>query len=91
MRVAFGASRGRILQMVIGHGLKLSVAGVVGGVLVAVALTRLIASLLVGVRPTDPLTFSLTALAFFAIATIACMLPGLRASRMDPTVALREH
>jgi putative ABC transport system permease protein len=91
VRVAFGATGANVLQMVIGHGLKLSLAGVLGGVLAAIGLTRVISALLVGVRPTDPLTFGLTAVAFFVIATIACLLPGLRAARMDPTVALRDH
>jgi putative ABC transport system permease protein len=91
VRVAFGATRARVLQMVIGHGLKLSLAGVVGGALAAIGLTRVISALLVGVKPTDPLTFGMTAVAFFAIATVACLLPGLRAARMDPTAALRDQ
>jgi predicted permease len=90
VRVAFGAPRASILKLVVGHGLTLSGAGIIAGVLGAFGATRILSSMLVGVAPTDPLTYSTTALGFLAVTAIACMLPGLRAARMDPTAALRD-
>ncbi|MEX2281304.1 MAG: ABC transporter permease [Gemmatimonadota bacterium] len=90
VRVAFGAPRSRILQLVVGHGLKLSAAGIAAGVLAAFGATRILSTLLVGVAPTDPLTYGTTAVGFLAVTAIACFLPGWRAARMDPTAALRD-
>ncbi|MEX2282467.1 MAG: ADOP family duplicated permease, partial [Gemmatimonadota bacterium] len=91
VRVAFGAPRGSILQLVVAHGLKLAALGILAGGLGAFGATRILSSMLVGVAPTDPLTYSTTALGFLAITAIACTLPGLRAARMDPTAALRDQ
>jgi predicted permease len=91
VRVAFGASRSNILGLVIGQGLRLSALGIAVGAFAALALTRLMATLLVSVRPTDPLTYGTTALAFFAIAAGACFIPAWRAARLNPTIALREE
>jgi putative ABC transport system permease protein len=91
VRVAFGAPRSRILQLVVGHGLKLSAAGIAAGVFAAFGATRVLSSMLVGVEATDPLTYATTAIGFLTITTIACLLPGWRAARMDPTAALRDQ
>jgi putative ABC transport system permease protein len=90
LRMAFGAPRGGIFALVVGQGLKLAALGIVAGLAGAAVVTRVMTSLLVGVTPTDPLTFaSMTAL-FFVVAGVACWLPALRASHLEPTVALRE-
>ena len=74
----------------IGHGLRLSAAGIAVG-LAALALTRVMSTMLVGVKATDPVTYVAMALLFFAIAAIACWLPGRRAAGFDPIVALRDE
>jgi len=89
VRMAFGASSERIFRLVIGQGLTLSAVGLAIGILGALALTRVIASMLVGVRPADPVTFAAMALLFLVIAGLACWLPARRAALLDPTVALR--
>jgi predicted permease len=89
VRVAFGASPGSIMRLFVGQGLRLSAAGIGIGLLGALALTRTIESLLVGVAPTDPVTFAAMAALFIAIAALASWLPARRAQRLDPTVALR--
>jgi putative ABC transport system permease protein len=91
VRMAFGASQGSILSLIIGQGLRLSVGGIVLGVLAAIALTRVMATLLVGVTATDPPTFVVMALAFTLIATIAAWIPAQRAARLNPNVALRDE
>jgi putative ABC transport system permease protein len=90
VRMAVGAAPGQILRLVVGHGLRLSAAGVLLGVLAAVALTRGMTTMLVGVRPTDPLTFAAMVLLFFVIAFVSSWLPARRAAGLDPTTALRE-
>jgi len=90
MRMVFGAERRSIFALVIGEGLRLSAVGVAIGILVSFGLTRLMTTLLVGVKPTDPTTFLATTIFFFVVAILACGLPARRASRLDPTVALRE-
>jgi predicted permease len=91
MRMVFGARRASIFGLVIREGLRLSAVGVAIGLVVAYVMTKFMATLLVGVRPTDPATFaSITAL-FFVIAAVACWLPAYRASKLDPTVALRDE
>ena len=91
VRVTFGASRSSIIQLIVGHGLRLSALGVGIGLLAAFALTRVMRSLLVGVAPTDPATFTAIALCFMAIAAFACWLPARRAGGLDPNVVLREE
>ena len=80
-----------IFQLVIGHGLMLSGVGIVIGAASALALTRVMTSMLVGVKPTDPLTFGAIGVLFIAIAATASWLPARRAAGLDPTVALREE
>ncbi len=91
VRMALGAQRGNIFQLVIGHGLRLSGAGIVLGAAAALALTRVMSSMLVGVKPTDPVTFGAIGVLFVGIAATACWLPARRAAGLDPTVALREE
>jgi putative ABC transport system permease protein len=91
VRMAFGADRGTILRLIVGQGLKLSVVGVVLGVIAAVGLTLIMSSMLVGVGATDPLTFGAMTVIFLALATVACWVPARRAARLDPNEALRDE
>ncbi len=89
IRVALGASKRDILRLVLGHGLRLTLAGVGLGLAVSFALTRFLSSLLLGVTSTDALTFSGTAILLCAVALFASYMPVRRAMRVDPMVALR--
>ena len=91
VRMAFGAARGGIFKLMVVQGLRLSSIGVGIGIVAALVLTSAMKSMLVGVAPTDPLTFGAMAAAFLVISAVACGLPALRASRMDPMVALRDE
>ncbi len=89
LRMALGAQRYSVLSMVIRRGMVLVLVGCGLGVILAMALTRLVSSLLYGVTPTDPLTFILTILLLGAVAFVSCWLPARRAARIDPMAALR--
>ncbi len=89
IRVAVGAQSRDVFRMVLGQGMLLALIGVAFGLLGALALTRLMTSMLFGVEPNDPLTFATIALLVIAVALIACYLPGRRATKVDPLVALR--
>jgi predicted permease len=89
IRMALGAHRRQILYMVLQQSVVLVAAGTVVGLLAAMATTRLIRSELYGLRPTDPLTLALAALFMLAVGAFATYLPALRATKVDPTVALR--
>ena len=91
VRMALGADRGGILLMVLRRGTELTVAGVFAGLIGAVALTRVMASLLFGVSATDMMTFAVVPVILIATALLATYIPALRATRVDPTVALREE
>jgi predicted permease len=91
VRMALGAERSRILTMVLKQGMLLSVAGSVLGVAGAIALTRVMASLLFGVSATDLVTFTAVPLILIGTAAIASYIPALRATRVDPVVALRNE
>ncbi len=90
IRLALGAQRRRILQMVLRQGLGLAVTGAVIGLVGALIVSNLMSGLLYGVRPTDPLTFAGVALLLMIVALLACYIPARRAVRVDPIVALRE-
>jgi putative ABC transport system permease protein len=89
IRMTFGAGGRTILGLVVSQGLRLAALGVGIGVIAALGLTRVIASRLVGVEATDPLTFVAVAATFLAIAALACAVPAVRATRVDPLSALR--
>ena len=91
VRMAFGASSANILNLVAGQGLKLSALGIGLGVLTAFGVTRVMSTMLVGVSPTDPLTFAAIAAFFLVVTTLACWIPARRAARLDPVVALRDE
>ncbi|HEV2423541.1 MAG TPA: ABC transporter permease [Terriglobia bacterium] len=91
VRMAMGAVPGNIFKLVVGQGLRLSAAGVVIGLLAALAFTRVMTSMLVNIRATDPATYVLMATLFFVIAALASWLPARRAAALHPSVALREE
>jgi len=90
VRMALGAQPGRIFKLIVGQGLWLTAAGIVAGLIAALGLTQLMTTMLVGVKPTDPVTFVTMAFLFLLIAAIASWLPAWRAANMDPNAALRE-
>ena len=89
IRTALGARRQQVVALVLRSGLKLVAIGLVLGLAAAAGAARLIQTLLFYVQPLDPLIYSTVTVLFTVIATIACLLPSLRASRIDPIVALR--
>lgn len=89
IRVALGANAGDIQRMIVGHGLRLAMAGLAIGTLAALTLTRLMSGLLFHVSSADPASFAASALLFAGIAAIASYLPARRAMRIDPAEALR--
>ena len=89
IRIALGAATGDILRMIVGQGLTLTLAGLAIGTMAALALTRLMSGLLFQVSAADPASFAASALLFAAIAALASYLPARRATRVDPTEALR--
>lgn len=89
VRMALGAQARDILKMVLGQGLVMAVIGVAAGVLAALALSRLLRSLLFEVSVNDPITFVVVAGSLLAVAVFACYIPARRATRVDPLVALR--
>jgi ABC-type antimicrobial peptide transport system permease subunit len=89
VRLALGAARSSILGLVLTQGMRPVVGGLIAGVALAIALRRVLASQLYGVAPTDPLTFGVVVLVLLAVALAACLVPGRRATRVDPLVALR--
>ena len=89
IRMALGAERDNILRMVLRKGLALVTAGILLGLPIGLAITRLLASEIWGVSPNDPWTFSLVIVTVVAVGSAACLLPAQRGSRVDPMVALR--
>jgi putative ABC transport system permease protein len=91
IRMALGAQRPDILKLILGQGMKLVLAGIALGLSGALALMRLIESLLFGVSPTDPLTFAGAAIFLCVVAALACWIPARRATAVDPLIALRQE
>jgi len=91
IRMTLGAGPSQIFQLIVGQGLRLTGIGVIVGLFTAFALTREMASMLVGIKATDPATFVTMAVVFFLIAAMASWLPAWRAASLDPTAALREE
>src|SRR5438477_11468577 len=91
VRMAIGAAPARIFSLVVGDGIRLSAAGILLGFGGALGLTRVMTSMLVGVKPTDLATFAVVAGLVFAIAAVASWVPARRAAALDPTSALREE
>jgi putative ABC transport system permease protein len=89
IRLALGAERSHIFRLVIGQGIRLAFIGLAIGILSALALTRLLATFLFEISPTDLGTFAIVSFALALSAIFACYIPARRATRVDPMVALR--
>jgi predicted permease len=89
IRIALGAGARAVIGMVVRHGARLATIGIAVGVIIAVAATRFMSSMLFGVSATDGTTFSIVCLLLIAVALLASWLPARRATRVDPTIALR--
>ena len=91
VRMALGAQPAGVFGLMIRYGLRLSAIGIAAGLAAALALTRAMTSMLVGTKPTDPLSFAGTAVLFLLIALAATWIPARRAAGLDPSIALREE
>jgi predicted permease len=91
VRMALGAQPSGIFKLIVGHALRLTGVGIAAGLIAAFVLTRLMTTMLVGVKATDPITFITMAILFFLIAGISSWLPAWRAANLDPNVALRQQ
>jgi putative ABC transport system permease protein len=89
VRMALGAEQHDVVGLVVGQGMRLTFIGVAVGLLAALGLTRLLASFLYSVRPTDPVTFVVVSAVMLAVALLASYIPARRATKVDPMVALR--
>jgi ABC-type antimicrobial peptide transport system permease subunit len=89
IRIALGARHGEVTRMFVGHGLRLAAIGVACGVAAALALTRVMSSLLFDVRAIDPLTYGAVSLGLVGAAVLASAIPALQAATVDPVDALR--
>jgi len=89
VRMALGAKQSNVLTLVVGQGMRLALIGVGLGLIASFALTRVLTTLLFGVQPTDPVTFITISLILTGVALGACLLPAMKAMRVDPMVALR--
>ena len=90
IHMALGATRGSVLGMVLGQGMRLTVIGLVTGLIASVGLTRLLQAQLFNVKPTDPATLTAVTVFIAVIAFVACYIPAQRATRVDPMVTLRD-
>jgi ABC-type antimicrobial peptide transport system permease subunit len=91
VRVALGAARGDVIRLIVGQGLRLAIAGVALGAVGALGVTRVIASLLYNISPTDPVTFIGASLFLTLLAALASYIPTRRAIAVDPLIALRSE
>src|SRR5580704_1509586 len=91
IRMAMGADQGKIMRLVLGQGMRLAIVGTVLGLAGAFGLTRLLAKFLFGVKPSDPLAFSMVAVTLIVVTLLAAFVPTRRAMHVDPVVALRQE
>jgi putative ABC transport system permease protein len=89
VRMALGAQRSTVMRLIVGQGMSMALAGIMFGVVAAYCGTGVMASLLYGVTPTDPVTFAVAIAGLALTALVACCGPALKAARVDPLVALR--
>jgi putative ABC transport system permease protein len=90
IRLALGAKRSEIMRMILRQGLELAIAGAAAGLVCALVVSHLMAGLLYGVSPNDPLTFVGLTIVLAAVALAACYIPARKAMKVDPMFALRE-
>jgi putative ABC transport system permease protein len=90
IHMALGATRGSVLGMILGQGMRLTIVGLVAGLVASFGLTRLLQAQLFNVKPTDPATLTAVTLFIAVIAFVACYIPAQRATRVDPMVTLRD-
>lgn len=91
IRMALGANQGKIMAMIVGHGVRLAVIGTTAGLVLAYVATKFLARFLPGLKGSDPMVFSVVAVVLFAVTLIAAFIPGMRATRVDPMIALRQE
>jgi predicted permease len=89
IRMALGANRYQVMRLILRQGMSLSLIGIVTGLLISLAVTRVLSDLLYGIKPSDPLTFFVVTLFLIAVAIAACLLPAGRAASIEPMRALR--
>jgi ABC-type antimicrobial peptide transport system permease subunit len=89
--MALGAKRADVLRLVVRQGMTMTLIGLALGLIGVFGLSRVIAGLLYGVSPTDPLTFTGVSIVLLMVALLACLIPARRATRVDPIVALRSE
>lgn len=87
--MALGAQRRDVFKLIIAHGMILVLIGTILGTALSLAITRLFATLLFGIRPTNALTLAIAGLGLMAVALLACLIPARRATKVDPIVTLR--
>jgi predicted permease len=89
IRMALGGSAGDVLRLILQQGIRMVIIGLGIGILAALGITRIMTRLLVGVSPSDPITYATVALLLASVALLACWIPARRATRVDPGIALR--